>query len=206
MCPELRPSSSRLIRVQHVLPMSVEKPEVRSATEIESSEDPGKSISIDHDYCRKDVDDGTIGGHKTKDVFCQVDFRDLVTENQSTTNKTTQTKLTNIPALKGQIRKLQSKLRRMKQAEKRKRRWSDLALERLPVDLKDFIKNQINNFGRRPTGRRFTRTFYKNCFVIYHHSRQCYSALRGLLFMPSPRVLRRKLQTFFAKVRTLKLL
>lgn len=150
-------------------------------------------IAIDHNYCHTN----TIRHH-------------VETQTPSYSfhvNRSTQTSIrcTNVRALRLKIRKLQARLKRVKRARQNQRpitpnRQDKGLLEDLPLDLKDLIQNQLDNFQKCVAGRRYTPSFYKNCFLLYHHSRRCYSQLRKILIMPSPSGLRRQLMKLFQKV------
>jgi len=115
----------------------------------------------------------------------------------------TSLKMSSLVSLEKQVKRLQNQIRSLKAFQRRRRKHPTphVKLEGLPPDLADFIANQLNNFNRAPRGRRYTATYYKNCFLLYHHSRRCYAALRTIVCMPSPRCLRKKLESFFDKVR-----
>jgi len=133
------------------------------------------------------------------DSSCQTDACTGTKRFHDKRSQTTK-KLPDIKALRAKIRHLQSKLRKAT-CMKRKRMAESNLNAYLPPDAKDFFENQVNNLGRSIVARRYSATFYKNCFLIYHHSRSSYSFLRQIFFMPSPSGLRHQLQKIFQQVR-----
>ena len=69
----------------------------------------------------------------------------------------------------------------------------------MPVKLKEIMLSQLENMGRRRNGKRYTPLVYKICMLLFHYSRSCYAALRGIFMLPSPRGLRLHLRTLFPK-------
>lgn len=138
------------------------------------------------------------------DAACQTDQNQHVYTNSSVQ---TSFKMASFLTLQKKIRSLQNQLRKLKCSERRRQRNSRSInkVEDLPPDLADFVTNQLRNVNKAPRGRRYTARYYKNCFVLYHHSRRCYAALRNIFAMPSPRCLRTKLKSFFNEVRSSRL-
>ena len=184
-CPSLRNSGSQL--TWNALPRSDKASGITAENSSLSQHSPN-TIQLDHSYCR--CEDSTESALTCNELSCATHYKKPDG---------------NVRALRRRVKLLQCQLRKLNLQRRREKRASlstrrEFASPNFPADLKDFIQNQVNNFRIAPGGRRYTSCFYKNCLLLYHHSRRCYMALRKIFYMPSLRCLRRKVQTFFDKV------
>ena len=203
-CPALRHTSSSL--THFAVPTISNREETHLQQEEVLQVTPYPLSNTDHTYFRSSTSQPKHTGILVH-VHTQTNppTRDATTQTKSlciSRASQTRTSRSNVSTLKARIVKLQNSLRRHKQIIKkdRQKKVGIKTLEELPSNMRDFICNQIRNCHHERRGMRYTSTFYKNCFLIYHHSRRCYGFLRRILCMPSPNTLRKQIQRIFAKV------
>lgn len=176
---------------------------MHNAVPFNSTSKTTTSVHLDALHAKKTWSVGTQTTNLVSDNCCQTEAcRSTYGKRFRDKKSQTMKKLPNVKALSRKIRLLQSKLRKAMSVKRRGMSKSITSAD-LPHDTKDFFDNQVNNLNRNVIARRYTTNFYKNCFLLYHRSRSCYSFLRQIFFMPSPSRLRHQLQKIFEKVRNL---